>query len=462
MAGSGSIGEDDRLPDFLREFFGLPWTKVAVIRGGPGTGKTALALTISEWLVETGREVIYSSSDVSEERLAGQFPWIRDLLGSGLSVRAGPVRAREPRHLPLIFYEHVEEAPDAIVIDSWNSFTYELDERDALRAARSVSEMTRKYGGKVVLIEEGDGWSPLDYVADVLIGLDRTLLGGRVMRKVTLEKVRGLGVSWARSPFTLAGGRFRILRPRSFSPPPRGEREPFPPADLSRDRLPPGVAGMDEILGGGWRRGTVNLIKLGPGAGVAYMPLLANPIMAFLNGGGAYVSILSGRFSPESVVDVLLGGYVPDVEDRVAFAFPGRYRYSGRLRVLSPEGESAEEFLIVLDEAEEAMRARSGDGSIIWFVGLDSLEWSLGMEGALRAFRAISIKTRTRGDLCFAVSREDQLLPGYVADSADTLWEISSEEGVPILYGLNPHTGAFGVEADYSGPLPRAEVIPIL
>lgn len=162
--------------------------------------------------------------------------------------------------------------------------------------------MEREYDGKLLIVCEGKRVSPLDFTSDSVVLLDTEELEGRRVRILKINKMRGLEVRQPRYLFTLAGARFKYISRWEWIVKPREARQKYPPADLSKDRVPTGVDGLDEILSGGWRRGSVNLFELGRGAGKSYLPLIVNPLRAFLCGGGALVSIPSGAFNPASVL----------------------------------------------------------------------------------------------------------------------------------------------------------------
>jgi len=452
------------LPDEIELFLDSPWAKSMVVRGNPGTGKTAFALTVSARFVKSGKKVIYASAIASEKQVRSQFPWINQLPEDLLTIEGGaslPPGSGD-QALPMLIYEYVEKKPDLIVIDSWDGFTFQLSGEGRTRAARSVREVEKEYEGKLLIVCEGKRLSPLDFTSDSVILLDTKDLEGRRIRILEIIKMRGLEIRQPKYLFTLAGAKFRHISRWEWVIKPREKRRAYPPADLSKDRIPSGVEGFDEILRGGWRRGSVNLIQLGHGAGMSYLPIVVNPIRAFLSGGGALVSIPSGAFSPASVVDSLLVGYVSDIKERGAFIYSEVPGLEGEYTLFPPGPASPEAYIRALRKAEHAMRSISSNGALMWFLGLDSLETSLGIEGALQIYYTVAQIAKRMGDVAFATFKEGQRLPHYLEHVADTHWKIEEVAGSFIIYGVQPPTPALGIEADYLGPLPRARVVPIV
>ncbi len=115
-----------------------------------------------------------------------------------------------------------------------------------------------------------------------------------------------------------------------------------------------------------------------------------------------------------------------------------------------------------LRKAEHAMRSVSSNGTLMWFLGLDSLETALGTHGALQIYYSVAQIVKNRGDIAFAALKEGQRLPHYLEHVADTHWKIEEVAGSYVMYGIQPPTPALGIEADYSGPLPKASVVPIV
>ena len=457
--------QSSSLPTEIKLFFDSPWAKSMVVRGNPGTGKTAFALTVSSEFAKNGEKVIYASAIASERQIRNQFPWVNQLSEDLLTIEGGASLppGTGDQALPMLIFEFAERKPDLIVIDSWDGFTFQLTEEEKTKAARSVREVEREYDGKLLIVCEGKRVSPLDFTSDSVVLLDTEELEGRRVRILKIIKMRGLEVRQPRYLFTLAGARFKYISRWEWIVKPREARQKYPPADLSKDRVPTGVDGLDEILGGGWRRGSVNLFELGRGAGKSYVPFIVNPLRAFLCGGGALVSIPSGAFNPASVVDDLLVGYVcEDLRRKSAFVYPEIPRLEGEYTLFPPGTATPETYLRALRKAEHAMRSVSSNGILMWFLGLDSLETALGTHGALQIYYSVAQIVKNRGDIAFAALKEGQRLPHYLEHVADTHWKIEEVAGSYVMYGIQPPTPALGIEADYSGPLPRASVVPIV
>ena len=254
---------------------GLPAGRNCLIRGGPGTGKTTLALHFLTEAVDADRPPLYVSlvspaEDVQADAASAGF----DLKGVEFLDLSTPdhlvldddngqlSRADEGRDpiVQAITARVRELAPERIAIDSLTRLQGLLPETDDLR--RQVMALLRilaESGATVVGLSEETGRSPddeLQFLADGII----TLRAGVDARAVQVTKLRGS--SFQRGWHTVR------LHERGMTVFPRLAFQAH--ADLpalTGHQLSTGVPELNELLHGGLERGTVTIISGPSGTG---------------------------------------------------------------------------------------------------------------------------------------------------------------------------------------------------
>ncbi len=239
------------LPPEIVRFFEDRSPRTLTVRGAPGTGKTTFALSA---LVAFEGQRVYVSSAVSKETLLRQYPWVAssggpevefveflrfrtpskdaqvsvDQMREVLQARAADlVDLSSVLSLPPSLYRTLEREPGRpkmVVFDSWEGWVENLlggtsadldvwSTRWVLE--RSLLDQLLRTGTHVVMVAERDDRSRFDYVVDGALALSADESEGRQERWMTLSKLRGIRIGSPSYPFTLEGGRFRCIVPRT-------------------------------------------------------------------------------------------------------------------------------------------------------------------------------------------------------------------------------------------------------
>lgn len=184
-----------------------------MIQGGPGTGKTSLALNTAVRFVENNLRVAYVSFNETCEQLKLQA---RDHIGAGnevidkiefyesLSLEEEGVSLELDRII-----NHIKSC-DLVVIDSstslLSSLRTEYDKRVVLQTLHKAVKANKAH--LILLVEEHPQALPLEtYIADAYLKLEYSLdEEARVYRTLSVEKVRGVRVRDSRVLFSLKEG----------------------------------------------------------------------------------------------------------------------------------------------------------------------------------------------------------------------------------------------------------------
>jgi len=347
----------ERLPPELFEFFALTEPQTLLVRGPPGSGKTMLSQTILEVLPA---QKIYVSTRVRKKNLVKQFPALAGLADHGhfiVDATDSALSRPDPAHLQsairgLLKNPHeagelarfvwlppaIQEAWSQldprklalVVVDSWDALVDQYLGRhapsetalpDRAEVERLLVDRMSESRAHLVLVQERDGPTAFDYLADGIAVTSRESVDGRLERWLTFPKLRGIAVENDTYPFTLHRGRFAVLPPFRLR---NGRVRSVPEPEHRPGFLWPGVAAFADQFG--WLpQGRPSLVEYDPDIPFAFLPLLLGPaIHATLRAGG-YVVITPPPWRP-----------LKDVWAAYAEGTPPEDRVIDRLRVAAP------------------------------------------------------------------------------------------------------------------------------
>ncbi len=273
LAATGINGLDDILGG------GFPRNHIYLVEGDPGAGKTTLSL---QYLLEgrergeTGLYVTLSETKRELTKVARSHGWslegieIFELIPSEESLQpdsqytmyhASEVELSETTRFVLDVVE--QKKPTRVVIDSLSELR--LLAQNPLRYRRQILALKQFFAGRsctVLLLDDRTAEVrdlQVQSVAHGVVLLDQlSPLYGAERRRLRVAKMRGVEYRGGYHDFIIRRGGLQAF-PRLVAAE-HGER-------FERSDLPSGVPGLDQLLGGGLRRGTSTLL-LGPaGAG---------------------------------------------------------------------------------------------------------------------------------------------------------------------------------------------------
>ncbi len=261
----------------LITFGGLPRGRNTLLVGGPGVGKTVLALQTLIEAAQRGEPGLFVSFEESRERLIANmqgFDWpLTELLDSQrlaiLDVRLPPDVVASGAFdlsalLQLIDVECERLGSQRIVLDALDALLELLqDARDKRQELLRLHDWLMQRGLTSILTTkadlgggEGDPvFHMLQYLVDCVIRLDRSLEDSISLRSLRIEKYRGSAFWENEFPITITSSGLTV------SAVGLGELD-YP---ASRERVSLGLASLDQMLGGGVFRGSGTLVSGKPG-----------------------------------------------------------------------------------------------------------------------------------------------------------------------------------------------------
>ncbi len=268
---------------------GYPARQMHLVLGPPGAGKTTLGL---QFLIEgaaRGERVLYvtlAETEVELQQVAASHGWSLE----GITIREMtspedhlsheqqytilyPGEVEFSEMLQVILNDVDDGGPTRVVFDSLAEVR--LLARDPVRYRHQILALKRFFAGRnctVLLLDNAQNREQsLESVAHGLILLDQVTPDfGNIRRRLHVVKLRGATYRGGLHDFDIETGGFTVY--------PRLVAAEHRDADRSIEVMSSGVSQLDQLLGGGLRRGTSALI-IGP-AGSGKSPLGAQYAVA--------------------------------------------------------------------------------------------------------------------------------------------------------------------------------------
>jgi circadian clock protein KaiC len=252
---------------------GFPENSINIVMGHPGSGKTIFAEQLIFHNAGDDRPILYLTT--LSEPLAKVVRYLQgfrffdeEKLGTQVIYEdVGPELAKDGAAalIPLLQKAIETLSPKIIVIDSFKAvhdLAPSVTERRQM--VYEMSALLTSFGTTAFLLGEYTEDDILLYpefaVADAIVELSRRRTGSRDERFFRVYKLRGSRYLEGAHAFRITDSGLDIY-PRLVSPHVATGYEP------TSERVPTGVPGLDEMLGGGLWRGTTTLLAGPSGAG---------------------------------------------------------------------------------------------------------------------------------------------------------------------------------------------------
>ncbi len=168
------------------------------IGGRPGTGKTTLALQLSQAL--GSKTVTMISTRMSEELLLKQYPWIKEY---SPRIKIFDFRLSSAEVLVEKFIEGARAEDGVLVVDSLDTVLRVMTDSEARKVENTFATISASQSGaKTIFTSEltsaSDASSTsFEFAVDGIVELEMSVRDGRIFRKAVLRKLRGSAIDRA-------------------------------------------------------------------------------------------------------------------------------------------------------------------------------------------------------------------------------------------------------------------------
>ena len=372
--GSGDLRA--ALPEELSEFFSMGGRSL-LIKGGTGTGKTTLALTLLRALSGNG-SALYLSTREAPAFLRRDHPWLETLeakrspakRGRASEVELVDARLDEATQLfERITSKLMDSSAPLVLIDTLDALQDFIDAKALKTNVRVLQTWCERAGARLIVTLEDPDSRIIDPLMDGVVVLKQRLDGERRLRQVELLKLYGVNISRPSHAFTLSRGWFR-----SFSEPRESDFTISPSAAVLggvRPRAGPrgaffstGYGELDAALAGGIPAGRVTSVDVESGVDprVAFL-LLGRSIAGLAEVGRVILGPLAG------VAPGFVDGYLRLLPDSVR----SRIERSRAGEVPTTDGPDRSPIMSVIDAESEGrsigryaeLAAASGGATVV-------------------------------------------------------------------------------------------------
>lgn len=434
-----------------------------LVKGGPGTGKTLFTLTLCKTL-KNGYVPFYITVRVTPEELYLDYPFIKDFLSPNNILDAVTTSVTPTEDFAVAFkfsdkpvflqqlYSLIKktEKPAVIVIDSLEALKSGLHlPNEDFSLEEAILEISRDTKSHAIFVSENINITPLDYIVDGIVELEKSK-DGRLIRHLKITKIRGKEIENPVPIFTLVNGEFKTLhfQMQSFYDEVTNlGLKTFKQLENSENFISTGIKYLDNILGNGYRSGTLNIIEIRRAVGdrydYMYLPTVINQI---LNEKPVFIVPPAGI--PAKAFKNILRKLVPLVPQE-------KFNKLVRLvdftkKVVYDEGEVYDPHILSLmgeNLIDDYERIRSTVSEIeaigkptLMVIGLDTLQQVYG-EGKLSSIiGSLVIDAKQAGDVLVCLVKYGQRILDALNHLADTHFVIDAHEGTVLTYGIIPYT----------------------
>ncbi|HKU33423.1 MAG TPA: ATPase domain-containing protein [Candidatus Nitrosotalea sp.] len=269
-----------KIPKELSQFLKRE-TYSLLIKGHTGTGKTTLALSILKEL-NINKNCLYISTRISPEQLYQNYPWVESFFVQTKKVELQETSDIEKKHrvfvdarldesgslFELITNELMDVKAPTIVIDTWDAIGSLMDREALVNNAKVLQTWTERAHAKLIFVREDPEDNTFDFLVDGIVELKKRHHNERLVREISLLKLRGIKIARPSYTFSLNYSFFHSYE--HYNPSQFFNLEYFfSSKHIDRNALKnnsahfsTGYHELDEVLGGGFPVGCTVSVEL--------------------------------------------------------------------------------------------------------------------------------------------------------------------------------------------------------
>jgi len=434
---------------YLLDFFATGGRSV-LVRGDPGTGKTSLVLQLLDYHSKNGFKSVYQSTRLSAKTLKSHQPHfevVQGKYGTVPRLEEQQIGFQDSRRMDGVraisgLRQYLEQVSNPfVVLDSWEGLFFESH----TLGVEEISKLVEDYDARFVVVTERREQTDLDYLLDGVVVLRRKYHRGSIVREIELKKLRGVSIMQSRFLFTLDSGKFRYLPPFRSSSSRGGQDQVGAPIPSRGNVFSSGSPSLDLLLGGGFGRGTFNLLEAENDVPEEVKALFLRTLFSnFVNNGHGVLYIPFVGATDEDLSEMLPNLSEQTIAKSIVVL---NYDPSESKRSSSLQGELRQDTQLINSKLDE-MEKKSPDRPVLIVQSQDALEGLYGAEAVSKVLTESIAVLKARGNIRIQMATPSvSLLPELRAFS-NTDINLEMVHGTPVLHTAKPHSVLHGVVRD--------------
>jgi hypothetical protein len=421
----------------MKQFMQGP-IRTLLVKGLAGTGKTTVALEILK-AAGKGRGA-YISSRVPKDLLETHIPAMKETLQNQefLDIRL------EDATSALEFVMELTEPRKirTIVFDSWDGLAKELDQKERLRAEKTLIALAHNSGAQLVFVSEEPGATTIDYLVDGILEVVMVEEQDRAVREFIIQKLRGTKIPQRKYIFTLLEGKFTFFGP--YIIPDYTKLSKYVQRPDIGNSYSFGSGALDRLFGGMIPGST---LAVEYDENVPYSALRAielPPIINFLSMG-------------RSAILLPLPGANDEITSTVLVNSVGKRAVRDRLRILNilrtsnlktanlPKNVTPRKIHEVVTNETTRLRERSIDKSVLLVKSVSALEnlFASNLDSLLEVTSQEIITLQQSHDAHILFLPKDSPIRSRILSMSSSYAKLFVRDGTVLMFGVKPHTGIY-------------------
>jgi KaiC/GvpD/RAD55 family RecA-like ATPase len=448
------------VPSELLSFFKENVGEILLVKGPPGSGKTLLSLACMKSLCRSKRGIVIFTR-MDKEQVATEMGWIKDEGSRGnLLVFNSGDKIADPNWFKREFEQIMDDKAGLplgfVLFDTIDAITEQFD--NPQRKVKEIVSLVQKTNVSAIMVQEDEGITYLDHLAGGVVRIDFGEIDGRRYRSLRIDKLRGVEIEHATYLMTLHMGSFRSFGPWDPLSVEQGRWMPLPDRD---EEFSTGVDDLDRILGGGYRKGSYNILDLDDNISTEEYMMVTRPVLLnFIHHDYGILMVPPAGEHPEALRADLERFVGPKrIEGKVFFldyfSASSNKQYIIPMAVGKKEGASAKGLELI-------QNIRGPDNKpYLDFVGLDTMEYLMGESISLKQLLTGVSKAKVTKTLGMGLSKPGLKTSQGIKNMADVFIRMIKINNIPCIYGIKPQTGIYAILPHPKLKFPNLSLIPL-
>lgn len=449
----------DHIPAEVISFFRENVGEILLVKGPPGSGKTMFSLECMKALCKR-RKGITIFPRMDQDQLSSEYGWLVEGENHhNLLAFHGNTKMADPnwfkREFDYLNHKN-EEGIGFMLFDPINAITEQYENPE--RKMKEIVSLVQGSNVSAIIVQEKEGTTYLDHLAGGVVRLYFDEKEGRRFRALTFEKMRGVEVRNSNYLFTLHHGRFRSFKPWSVDTVEKGQ---WIPIEDTETHFSTGIDDLDDILGGGFKRGSYNILDVDDNIlSSEYLLLLRPVLLNFLHHNQGVLMVTPAGEHPESIRGDLMDFIELDtLSDKLYFL--DYFATSSSKEYVIPMGATRKDGL-QQKGLEIYQKLRGGEQKpYLDFVGLDTMEYLIGESLTLRHLLTGVSKTKVTKTLGIGIAKPGLKIGQGIRNMSDIYLRMMRINAIPCFFGVKPETTIYAILPSDKHGYPNLDLIPL-